>query len=491
MPKGPRRRKRALPKPAARAIVVAPVATPQGPREWCESHMCEIPAGDPAHDACPRIALQNTRHQTNANWSVYFDEAIGAPRKRMRTFMEGFDRVLGGGFVLDAIYLLSGKNGAGKSTFLLQICAWWLMQFYRVLYVSAEENASQVGERAERLGVPWQGRVLRTTDMADVRAELRRLEGTEDDPDLVIVDSAQTIGDSETTVGAIGSVAMSMHIARCLADIAKDEGRCVVLVGQVNKEGSTAGSEQLPHLVDVRLELDKNELGERSLTDPKNRFGIADEVLVLDMTEKGLVEIGNVTEEHLARRLGDVGIVPFAAADRARPVLVAVTASARVIEEDTTTKWSECEGYEPKRLRNVLDSLQADCGCVLQGRAIRVHVPQILGEDIKDKEIDLAVAAALLSALHNRPVPKALYFGKVGIDGYVEGDKRAGMRLNAGRDHKTLRFTDAIIPAWTNATDGVKVKRVKHMRELMPAMWGTALAMPRPTKPETVGQTMA
>ena len=118
---------------------------------------------------------------------------------------------------------------------------------------------------------------------------------------------------------------------------------------------------------------------------------------------------------------------------------------------------AEVDGYDAKRLRNVLDSLQADCGCFLQGRAIRVHVPQILGEDIKDKELDLAVAAALLSALHNRPVPKALYFGKVSIDGHVEGDKRAGMRLIAGRDHKVLKFTDAT-------------------------------SMPRPAKPETVGE---
>jgi len=151
--------------------------------------------------------------------------------------MEGLDRALGGGFVLDAIYLLSGENGAGKSTFLLQICGWWLMQSYRVLYVSAEENASQVGERAERLGVSWRGRVLRTTDMADVRAELRRLEGTEDDPDLVIVDSAQTMGDSEANEGSIGSVSCAAHVARNLADIAKDEGRCVVLVSQENKKG--------------------------------------------------------------------------------------------------------------------------------------------------------------------------------------------------------------------------------------------------------------
>lgn len=490
MPRGPKRRRRPPVRVAKPAVDKAPEA-PQGPREWCEAHSCEIAAGDAAHDACPRVSLQNTRHQTNANWSVYFDEAVGRVRKRMRTFMDGFNRVLGGGFVLDAIYLISGEKGAGKSTLLLQVCHWWLSQGYKVLYVSAEENASQVGERARRLAVKWGGRVLRTTDMAEVRAELRRLEGTDDDPDLVIVDSAQTIGDSEAMVGMIGSVACAAHVARVLADIARDDSRCVILVNQENQKGEAAGSAQTPHLVDVILELHRNELGERYLTSPKNRFGIADEVIVLDMTGEGLVEIGNVTEEHLARRIGDVGIVPFAAADRARPVLVAVLASARVIEDDATMKFSECDGYDPKRLRNILDSLQADCGCYLPGRAIRVHVPQILGENITDLGLDLAVAAALLSALHKRPVPKALFFGKVGIDGHVEGDKRAAMRLAAGRDNKLLNLTDAFIPEWTNGVDGVKVKRIKHMRDLMPAMWGVAMAMPRPEKPETVGQTTA
>ena len=242
----------------------------------------------------------------------------------------------------------------------------------------------------------------------------------------------------------------------------------------------------MPHLVDVILELRKNELGERSMTNPKNRFGESDIVMVLDMTEHGLVEIGNITEEHLMRRLGSVGIVPFAAADRARPVLLAVKASAMLLDEDATSKFVTADGYDMKRLQNVMDRLYHDCGCFFRGYSIKVHVPRILGEEVKDKELDLAVAAALLSALHNRPVPKALIFGEVGIDGYVEGDKRAGMRVIAGRDHKELRFDAAFVPPWTTVPTDVKVTRVKHMNELMTAMWGVHLSMQRPAKADDV-----
>ena len=111
--KGPRpKRRRKAPVAVAKAALAVAPLPPQGPREWCETHQCEIDAGAAGHDGCSRVTLQSTRNQTHANWSIYFDEAVGKPRRRMRTFMDGFNALLGGGFVLDAMYLLSGEKGA-------------------------------------------------------------------------------------------------------------------------------------------------------------------------------------------------------------------------------------------------------------------------------------------------------------------------------------------------------------------------------------------
>lgn len=480
--RGPQRRKRKPAPTAPKPVAAAPA--PVVARFYCERHDVAFGLGDESHVACPTRVLERSAREERRNTSVYFDDPEGKKRHRLSTGMEGLDRVLGGGFVLDALYLLTGERGAGKSTFLLQVCQAFLVRGYRVLYVSAEENASQVKERAARLGIIPDGRVLHTKDLADLDAELDRLAGTDDDPDLIIVDSAQTIADrSPEAVGKVGSPQQALHVGHHLDAIAKGEQRCIILIGQETKDGQAAGSQQLPHLVDVVLELHRNSLGERYLTDPKNRFGIADEVLVLDMGPKGLVEIGNATEETLERRLGDVGIVPFAAADRQRPVLLAVTASALEIEEDMVAKARVADGYDPDRLDNVLLHLQKHCGCFLRGRAIRVHVPPILGETVKDAEIDLAVAAALLSALHNRPVPKAIVTGRIGIDGHIDGDKRTEMRLLAARDHKRLKFAHAFVPPWVvTPTSGIATVRIRHMNELCAALFGTNLSMPRPVK---------
>ena len=382
--------------------------------------------------------------------------------------------------------LITGEKGTGKSTWLLQVVDAFLRQNRPVLYVSGEESNAQVADRARRLKVATTGygKVLSTGNLEDFHRVMGRLRGTADDPDLIIADSAQTIVDLVNAVGSKGSPTQALAVAQALTDIAKKEHRIVILVGQENKAGEAAGLQQMPHLVDVVLELRKDGRARRYLINTKNRFGQDYELAVFDMTPTGLREIGNVTEEHLEHRLGDVGIVAFAAAHNARPILLAVEASALRKEEDIAARGVDADGYNMKRLRNVLDRLQADCGCYILDRAIRVHVPKVLGEEIDDEEIDLAVAAALLSALHDRPPPKALVFGSVGIGGHVASEFRAETRLAAARDHKRLRFTDAVIPARAAVPDGMKVQKIGHLRDLEHALWGTRTGMARPPKAE-------
>jgi predicted ATP-dependent serine protease len=161
--------------------------------------------------------------------------------------------------------------------------------------------------------------------------------------------------------------------------------------------------------------------------------------------------------------------------------LLAVEASALKVDEDLQARGVESIGYPMGRLRNVLLRLQADCGAYTRDRAIRVHVPRILGEEIEDEEIDLAVAAALLSAMHGQPPPKALIFGSVGIAGHVSAEFRSEMRMIAGRDHKRFKFTDAIVPTRSTVPPGVKATRIRHMNELCGAL-GVPVGMPRPPK---------
>lgn len=465
----------------------APVAAPAPPvaRDWCETHECEVSPGSEEHAACVVRARQSTRgHAEGANVSVFFDEASSSELRRYVTHWEGVDRVLGGGPVEDSVIMFIGETGAGKSTWLLQVIGILLAQGRRVLYVAAEESTTQVGDRAKRLRVDHlDGRIIHTSEFAECEAEIARLDAIDGGPDVVVVDSAQAIGWSDGSVpGTVGTVGQSLEVIQRCKVMAKTQRRCFIIVNTENKEGGASGSQQAQHIVDVVIILGMDGRARRFLRGKKNRFGEANETVAYDMTPFGLREIGNITEEHLEYRLGDVGVVPFAAAHLARPVLLAVEASAVQVDESLKARDLEVDGYDRKRVLNIIDRLQIDCGCYTKDRILRVKVPRILGEEIDDEEIDLAIAAALLSALHNRPIPKALVFGSVGIAGHVTSEFRAEMRLAAARDHKRLKFTEAIVPFRANGVDRVAIRRIRHMSELMPALWGVNIAMPRPVK---------
>ncbi len=130
--------------------------------------------------------------------------------QRYCTGMKELDRVLGGGIVKGGLMLIGGDPGIGKSTLLLQICA-YLGKSLRILYVSGEESEGQLKLRADRLGVAAeQLYVLCENDLDTV---LDALEGEK--PDILIVDSIQTMN-----LAAIASASGSVtQVRECTAAI--------------------------------------------------------------------------------------------------------------------------------------------------------------------------------------------------------------------------------------------------------------------------------
>ena len=73
-------------------------------------------------------------------------------KDRLSTGLSELDRTLGGGLVDGSVVLIGGDPGIGKSTLILQALAKLLIADNTTLYVSGEESAEQVSERAIRLG---------------------------------------------------------------------------------------------------------------------------------------------------------------------------------------------------------------------------------------------------------------------------------------------------------------------------------------------------
>ncbi len=207
---------------------------------------------------------------------------------RFKTGMQELDRVLGGGIVKGSLVLLSGDPGIGKSTILLQICE-FLGKKLRILYVSGEESARQIKLRANRLNVTTENlSIMCQTDVEGIVEFIKT-----DKPDLVIVDSIQTMNVSEIS-SSPGSVTQVRESTNLFMHSAKGLGIPTILVGHVNKDGNIAGPKVLEHIVDCVLYFEgERHLSYRILRAVKNRFGSTNEIGVFEMLDKGLSEVVN------------------------------------------------------------------------------------------------------------------------------------------------------------------------------------------------------
>ncbi|MHA6720751.1 DNA repair protein RadA [Sphingomonas sp. RS6] len=367
--------------------------------------------------------------------------------ERMASGIAELDRALGGGFVEGSATLIGGDPGIGKSTLLLQAAAKIAAKGLAVAYVSGEEAADQVRLRARRLGLgqaPVQ--LAAATSVRDILTTL----GGAAPPDLLIIDSIQTMH-SDLIEGAPGTVSQVRASAQELIRFAKERGTALVMVGHVTKDGSIAGPRVLEHMVDTVLAFE----GERShlyriLRAVKNRFGGTDEIGVFSMETEGLAEVGNPSSLFLTQRDESVtGTVVFPALEGTRPVLVEVQALTVRLASGATPRRAVV-GWDSARLSMVLAVLEARCG--LSFSACEVYLNIAGGYRVQDPAADLAVAAALISALSERPVPAdAVAFGEIALSGEVRPVAHAALRM---REAAKLGFSRALTPATQGGEPG-------------------------------------
>jgi DNA repair protein RadA/Sms len=355
------------------------------------------------------------------------------------------DRVLGGGLVPASAVLVGGDPGIGKSTLLLQAAAAFVRGGARAIYVSGEEAPAQVRMRAARLGLA--DAPLGLAAETNLRDILTTLEAER--PDLAVIDSIQTMW-ADHVESAPGSVSQVRAAAQELVAFAKRRGTAVVLVGHVTKDGQIAGPRVVEHMVDTVLYFE-GERGHRFriLRAVKNRFGPADEIGVFEMTGAGLAEVANPSALFLSDRDGaSSGSAVFAGIEGSRPVLVEI--QALVAPSAPGTPRRSVLGWDAGRLAMVLAVLEARCGIGLGDRDVYLNVAG--GLRVTEPAADLAVAAALLSARQDAPLPAdAVFFGEIALSGALRGIAQAEARL---REAAKLGFAAAFTPARPTAPAG-------------------------------------
>lgn len=361
------------------------------------------------------------------------------------------DGVLGSGFVAGSLVLLSGDPGIGKSTLVLQLAA-NIASGHRVLYVSGEESAHQIKLRAGRIlegSTTPKFEFLGSTDIDQVLAQ-----ASSGDFDFIIIDSIQTMS-SASLSAAPGTISQITNNTNRLLQTAKQTNTTFIIIGHVTKEGNLAGPRLLEHLVDTVLYLQGERYGQlKLLRSVKNRFGSTNEVGVLEMTDKGLVEVSDPSALLLDERQDLPGSVVFPAIEGSRPILVEVQAlvSPSVFGYPKRT----AAGVDLNRL-NVLAAVATKRGSInLSSSDIYVNI--VGGIRVNEPAIDLAIILAIASAFYNQPLASDLVaFGEVGLSGEIRSVPMTDRRL---AEANKLGFKKAIVPPNTKSSNVTNVRTI-------------------------------
>lgn len=358
--------------------------------------------------------------------------------QRLSTGMQELDRVLGGGLVAGSLVLLGGDPGIGKSTLLLQMAGNVARMGKKVLYLSGEESLSQLRLRSLRLQVNEAAiYVLNDPDLEHLEKTLAKLE-----PDLVIVDSIQTVFLGSVD-GVQGSVTQLKECTARLMSLAKSTGRIFFLIGHVTKEGALAGPRMLEHMVDVVAYFE----GERNyhyriLRGVKNRFGSTDELGVFEMSAQGLLQVEDPTEVFLQQR-GDSSIAGSAVAvsfEGTRPLLIEV--QALVAATGASYGRRMAMGIDQNRLALLIAVLEKRCGFHLGSNEVYLKITG--GVFLRDPSADLGVAAAILSSHQDKPWPSHMAFvGELALSGEVRPVPFVEARI---REARKLGFSALVLP---------------------------------------------
>jgi DNA repair protein RadA/Sms len=383
------------------------------------------------------------------------------PAPRRKTGIGEFDRVTGGGLVPASALLIGGDPGIGKSTLLLQVAA-LLTKSAKCLYVTGEEAVDQVRMRAQRLGLA--GAAVELAAATNVRDIVETIDRNRFD--IAVIDSIQTMY-LDNLDSAPGTVAQVRASAQELIRAAKKRGTCLLLVGHVTKEGQIAGPRVLEHMVDTVLYFEGDRGHSfRILRAVKNRFGPTDEIGVFEMAEQGLIEVSNPSELFLSQRQREIsGSAVFAGIEGTRPVLVEI--QALVAPSPLGTPRRAVVGWDSARLSMVLAVLEARCGVAIGPNDVYLSVAG--GLKISEPAADLAVAAALMSALSGVPVPAdMIVFGEIGLSAEVRGVAQVDQRL---KEAAKLGFKHALIPSArgkSQAASGLKLTEAQNLKDILP-----------------------
>lgn len=381
---------------------------------------------------------------------------------RVSTNISEFDRILGGGFVQGSLVLLAGDPGIGKSTITLQTCGELCKNGKKVLYISAEESASQVKLRAERLKISEDKLyIYPQTNMENIKIQIEEIM-----PDFVVVDSIQAIY-SNNVPSSAGSVSQIRECCNLLMHIAKSKNITTIVIGHVTKDGNIAGPKVLEHMVDtvIYFEGDKYK-SYRILRSMKNRFGNTAEVGIFEMAADGLRCVSNPNELFLNERsqVAAPGSAIIVTNEGTRPLMVEIQALVGMTSYPSPRRVTN--GVDLSRLHQILAVLEKRVGLNLSKQDVYVNV--MGGIDVDEPSADLGIALAVATCARDVVVDsQTVIMGEIGLSGEIHPVNNIEKRLN---EAIASGFKKAIIPDANNVPKDMKKIEIVRVKRLIDAI---------------------
>lgn len=409
------------------------------------------------------VAANMSRFQSSRPTPV--KEIVQTEQRRIDLGDQEVNRVLGGGLVPGSLILLGGEPGIGKSTLSLQIALG--THGLRTLYVSGEESQMQIKMRADRLGIGNESCLI----YSETLFENIVLQMEEVKPDLVVIDSIQTIY-TETLDSSAGSVSQIRECAAGLLKYAKSNGVSIFIIGHITKDGTIAGPKILEHIVDVVLQFegDNNNIY-RILRGIKNRFGATFEIGVFEMRHEGLRSVDNPSEillSHYDEPLS--GIAVGATVDGIRPYLIET--QALVCNAAYGTPQRSATGFDGRRMNMLLAVLEKRVGMKMFSKDVFLNFAG--GFKIADPGLDLAVVAAVVSSYFDKPIADGVCCAaEVGLSGEVRPASRSEQRIG---EAARLGFRRIVVSGYLRKSmprlpKGIEITYINRVDELPRAIF--------------------
>lgn len=397
---------------------------------------------------------------------VSIDSVEVTSTSRVKTGLDEFDRVLGGGIVDGSLVLIGGDPGIGKSTLMLQVLSMLSNKGKKCLYVSGEESVLQLSMRGKRLKSDGSSLfVVSETDLDSITALV-----TQSKYDALVIDSIQTIFHPDVA-STPGSVTQIREAAMQFMKLAKTTGLPIFLVGHVTKVGAIAGPRIMEHMVDTVLyfEGDKSHVF-RILRAVKNRFGSTNEIGVFEMNEKGLSQVPNPSAVFLAERsMVAPGSVVTACMEGTRPILVEI--QGLVSSSSLGTPRRTVLGLDNHRVSLIAAVMEKRLGMNLSGLDIFMNVTG--GVKIVEPGADLAIASALASSFLDKPVDKeTLLIGEIGLTGEIRSVSHVQSRV---KEAAKMGFTKCLVPTGAvkqlSKVNGMTIESIRFLKDAMEVLF--------------------